>query len=199
MRQLTCKMSGYAACIVLALLLVATIPVSAAENDTPVMMSNQNMEAIKAYNLGADLASQGKFQEALVETENALAIQPNFTLALTQKAGILNVMGKYQDALDASNSAIAGNPAISEAWANRADALVHLGKYKDAINSADRALAIDPTLEGAKTTRLVATKMLENSATATPVPTTKAPASLVPVIGALTVAGCVAGYRTFRN
>ena len=199
MRQLTGKKIGYVACIVLALLLAATIPVSAAENDTPVMMSDQNMEAIKAYNLGADLASQGKFQEALVETENALAIQPNFSLALTQKAGILNVMGKYQDALDASNSAIAGNPAISEAWANRADTLVHLGKYKDAIGSADRALAIDPTLEGAKTTRLVATKMLENSATATPVPTTKAPASLVPVIGALTVAGCVAGYRTFRN
>ncbi|MEI7433430.1 MAG: tetratricopeptide repeat protein [Methanomicrobiales archaeon] len=199
MRQLTGKMSGYTACIVLALLLVATIPVSAAENGTPVMMSNQNMEAIKAYNNGSDLASQGKFQDALVETENALAIQPNFTLALTQKAGILNVMGKYQDALDATNSAIAGNPAISEAWANRADAQVHLGKYKDAIDSADRALAIDPTLEGAKTTRLVATKMLENSATATPVPTTKAPASLVPVIGALAVAGCVAGYRKFRN
>ncbi len=94
------------------------------------MMSDQNMEAIKAYNLGADLASQGKFQEALVETENALAIQPNFTLALTQKAGILNVMGKYQDALTAADAAIAGNPEVSEAWANRADALVHLGRVQ---------------------------------------------------------------------
>jgi tetratricopeptide (TPR) repeat protein len=199
MRQSTGKKTGYAACIVLALLLAVAIPVSAAENDTPIMMSGQNIEAINAYNLGADLASQGKLQDALVETEKALAIQPNFTLALTQKAGILNVMGKYQDALDATNAAIAGNPGISEAWANRADALIYLGKFQEAIDSADRALAIDPTLEGVKTTRLLATKMLENIATAVPTPTRKAPVSLVPVIGALAVTGCVAGYRKLRN
>ncbi len=58
----------------------------------------------------------------------------------------------------------AGNPNVSEAWANRADALVHLGRYQEAVDSASRALTIDPTIEGAKTTRLVATKMLENGA-----------------------------------
>jgi tetratricopeptide (TPR) repeat protein len=193
------KKTGYTACIVLVFLLIAAIPVSAAENDTPIMMSGQNIDAINAYNNGSDLASQGKFQDALVETEKALSIQPNFTLALTQKAGILNVMGRYQEALDATNAAIAGNANISEAWVNRADALVHLGKYQDAIDSANRALAIDPTLEPAKTTKLLATKLLGNSASASPVPTTKAPASLIPVIGALAVAGCVAGYRKYRN
>ncbi len=195
MRESTGKKTGYVACIVLALLLVAAIPVSAEENGTPVMMSGQNIEAIKIYNLGADLASQGKLQEALVETERALVIQPNFTLALTQKAGILNVMGKYQDALGAADAAIAGNPAISEAWVNRADALVHLGKYRDAIDSANRALAIDPTIEGVKTTRLLATKMLESSATAIPTATKKAPVSLVPVTGALIAAIMLVCFR----
>ena len=199
MRELNYKKTGFIACIVIAIVLIVAIPVSAAGNDTPMFMSGQNIDAINAYNNGSELASQGKFQDALVETEKALSIQPNFTLALTQKAGILNVMGKYQDALNAADAAIAGNTNISEAWLNRADALVHLGNYQDAIDSANRALAIDPTLEAAKTTKLLATKLLENSATATPVPTTKAPASLVPVIGALAVAGCVAGYRKFRN
>ena len=32
-------------------------------------MSGQNIDAIKAYNQGADLAAQGKFQEALTETK----------------------------------------------------------------------------------------------------------------------------------
>jgi len=193
------KKTGYAACIVLVLLLVAIVPVSAAENGTPIAMSGQNIDAINAYNLGADLASQGKYQEALNQTEQALFIQPNFTLALAQKAGILNVMGKYQDALSAADAAVAGNQNVSEAWVNRADALVHLGKYQDAIDSANRALAIDPTLEAAKTTKLLATKLLGNSATPSPVSTTKAPLSLVPVIGALAVAGCAAGYRKFKR
>ena len=194
MRELNYKKTGFIACMVIAIVLIVAIPVSAAGNDTPIYMSGQNIDAINAYNNGSDLASQGKFQDALAETEKALSIQPNFTLALTQKTGILNVMGKYQDALNAADAAIAaGTPdmtaALAGAWINRADALVHLGRYQDAIDSATRALAIDPTMEAAKTTKLVATKLLENSATVSPTPTRKAPVSLVPVIGALFVAG----------
>jgi len=204
MRPLNFNMTGAAVCIVLALLLVAVIPVSAAGNDTPIKISRQTNDSINAYNLGADLASQGKIQEALVETEKALAIQPNWSLALAQKAGLQNALGRYQDALTSADAAIAAatpdmTAAMAGAWANRADALVHLGRFQEAIDSASKALEIDPTIEGAKTTMLLAKKMLENAGTSTPTPTTKAPASLVPVIGALAVAGCVAGYRKFRN
>ena len=119
MRELNYKKTGFIVCIVIAFVLIVAIPVSAAGNDTPIFMSGQNIDAIKAYNNGSELASLGKFQDALAETEKALSIQPNFTLALTQKAGILNVMGKYQDALNAADAAIAGNSNISEAWVNR--------------------------------------------------------------------------------
>lgn len=199
MRHLNIRNTGYCMVILLALTMALIMPVSAAENDTQIYMTGPNIKAIEAYNLGADLASQGKFQEALVETEKALAIQPNFTLALTQKAGILNVMGKYQEALAATDAAIAGNSGIAEAWVNRADALVNLGKYQEAIDSANRALAIDPTIEAAKTTRLVASKLLENSATASPAPTRKAPVSLLPVIGALSAAGLIASVRKMKR
>jgi len=193
MRPLNCRKTGYAVCVVLALLLIASVPVSAA-GDSPIMISGLTNDSINAYNLGADLASSGKLQEALVETEKALAIQPNWSLALAQKAGIQNALGKYQEALTSADAAIATGTtdipaAMAGAWINRADALVHLGRYQDAIDSATHALAIDPTMEAAKTTKLVATKLLENSATASPTPTRKAPVSLVPVIGALFVAG----------
>jgi tetratricopeptide (TPR) repeat protein len=202
MRPLINKKTGYAACIVLALLLLVAIPVSAAENETPIMMSGQNIDAIKAYNNGADLASQGKFQEALAETEKALSIQPNFTLALAQKAGLQNALGKYQDALTSADAAIAaGTPdmtaAMAGAWANRGDALVHLGRYQEAVDSASQALKIDPTIEGAKTTILLAKKMLENAGTSSPTPTRKAPVSLVPVIGALFMVGMIICVRKF--
>ena len=129
------KNTGSAVCIVLALLLMGAVPVSAAENGSPIMMSGLTNDSINAYNLGADLASSGKIQEALVETEKALAIQPNWSLALAQKAGLQNALGKYQDALTSADAAIAaGNTdlpaAMAGAWANRADALVHLGRYQ---------------------------------------------------------------------
>jgi tetratricopeptide (TPR) repeat protein len=204
MRELNYKKTGFIACIAIAFVLIMAIPVSAAGNETPMRISGQTNDSINAYNLGADLASQGKIQEALVETEKALAIEPNWSLALAQKAGLQNALGKYQDALTSADAAIAaGKPdmtaAMAGAWANRADALVHLGRFQEAVDSANKALTIDPTIEGAKTTILLAKKMLENAGTASPTPTTKAPASLVPVIGALAVAGCVAGYRKFRN
>ena len=193
MRPLNYNKTGPAVWIVLALLLVAAIPVSAVENGTPIMMSGQTNDSINAYNLGADLASIGKLQEALIETEKALAIQPNWSLALAQKAGLQNALGKYQEALTSADAAIAAGDtdipaAMAGAWANRADALVHLGRFQDAVDAANRALAIDPTIEGAKTTRLLATKMLENTDTSSPTPTRKAPVSLVPVIGALIAA-----------
>jgi len=204
MRPLNCRKTGYAICLLLALLLVASVPVCAAGNDTPLMISGLTNDSINAYNLGADLASQGKIQEALVETEKALAIEPNWSLALAQKAGLQNALGKYQDALKSADAAIAaGTPdmtaAMAGAWANRADALVHLGRYQEAVDSASQALKIDPTIEGAKTTILLAKKMLENAGTSSPTPTRKAPVSLVPVIGALAVVGCIAGYRKFRD
>ena len=194
MRELNYKKTGFIACMVIAIVLIVAIPVSAAGNGTPIMISGLTNDSINAYNLGADLASSGKLQEALVETEKALAIQPNWSLALAQKAGIQNALGKYQEALTSADAAIAaGTPdmtaAMAGAWANRADALVHLGRYQEAVDSASQALKIDPTIEGAKTTKLVATKLLGNSATASPTPTRKAPVSLVPVIGALFVAG----------
>jgi tetratricopeptide (TPR) repeat protein len=204
MRPLINKKTGYAACIVLFLILVAAVPVSAAENGTPMRISGPTNDSINAYNLGADLAAQGKIQEALAETEKALAIEPNWSLALAQKAGLQNALGKYQDALTSADAAIAaGTPdmtaAMAGAWANRADALVHLGRYQEAIDSASQALKIDPTIEGAKTTILLAKTMIENAGTSSPTPTRKAPVSLVPVLGALAIAGCAAGYRKFRR
>jgi tetratricopeptide (TPR) repeat protein len=204
MRPLIHKKTVYAACIMLFLILVAAVPVSAAENETPLRISGQTNDSINAYNLGADLAAQGKIQEALAETEKALANEPNWSLALAQKAGLENALGKYQDALTSADAAIAaGTPdmtaAMAGAWANRADALVHLGRYQEAVDSANQALRIDPTIEGAKTTILVAKTMIENAGKSSPTPTRKAPVSLVPVLGALAVVACAAGYRKFRR
>ncbi len=88
----------------------------------PVLADNQL--AIEYYNNGVELAYQGDYNQALEKIDLALAENPNFTLALTTKAGILNSLGRYQEALSASDEAIVQNQSLPYAWVNKATALI---------------------------------------------------------------------------
>jgi tetratricopeptide (TPR) repeat protein len=188
------------AAIAIILVALVSIPASAAvtaTDTTPLAISGQNVEAINDYNQGADLAAQGKFQEALQATDKALSLQPNFSLAWTQKAGLLVVLGRAEEAVAAADNAIAGNANISEAWANRADALNNLGRYKEAIQSANRAITLDPTLKAAQDSKNLAQAMLDKENITTTAPTTKAPLSPAVAPAGIMIAGFL--FLQFRK
>jgi len=172
-------MAGMAGFILFILLACLVLPGCADSNatpsGTPIGLSGPNIEAINAYNQGADLASQGNYSGALQETEKALSLQPNFSLAWTQEAGLLVVLGRDNEAVTAADKAIAGNPNISEAWANRADALNNLGRYQEALQSANQAITLNPTLKSAQDSKKLAEAMLAQGSRATTVPTTRSP------------------------
>ena len=105
-----------------------------------------NLLAIEYYNKGVDLAYEGKYDEALVSIDRALEENPNFTLALVTRAGILNARGQYQEAIDAADTAIALDPGEAAAWNNRAFALNQLGRYSEGLAAADTAVSLDPDL-----------------------------------------------------
>jgi tetratricopeptide (TPR) repeat protein len=199
MRTLSVKETGLILGVLLLFAILIIVPAGAAMNDTPIIMTGENIDAINAYNQGADLAAQGKFQEALQATDKALSIQPNFSLAWAQKAGLLVVLGKASDAVSAADNAIAGNQNITEAWANRADALISLGKYKEALESANRAITLDPTLKSAQESKKLAQAMLDKLNSSSPVPTTKAPASPLVSFCGILVAGVVVMYHRKRR
>lgn len=111
--------------------------------------SATSLQAIDAYNQGVDLAQEGQFPEALTAVDQALAMDPNFTLAWVTRAGILTATGNFTEALEATDRAIALNPNQSEAWTNRASALIQLDRNTEALESADRAIEIDPRLSEA--------------------------------------------------
>ena len=187
-------------CGVLLFIILAglVLPAAADSNATPPQtltgLGGPNIDAINAYNQGADLASQGNYTGALQATEKALSLQPNFSLAWTQEAGLLVVTGKDNEAVSAADKAIAGNPNISEAWANRADALNNLGRYQEALQSANKAIALDPTLKAAQDSKKLAEAMLAQSTSAIPVSTTKAAAfsPAIPVAGLM-----ITGFLVF--
>jgi tetratricopeptide (TPR) repeat protein len=105
-----------------------------------------NLAAIQHYNQAVDLANSGKYDEALQQVDRALQENPNFTLALVTRGGILNVLGKYQDAINESDKAIAIDPRNAAALNNKAYALIHLGKYAEGLTSAEKATTLDPNL-----------------------------------------------------
>jgi tetratricopeptide (TPR) repeat protein len=193
MRKISYGKTGIAGLVLLAILLCTVLPAGADSNTTPtgnpIALSGPNIDAINAYNQGADLASQGNYTEALKATEKALSLQPNFSLAWTQEAGLLVVLGRDSDAVTAADKAIAGNPNISEAWANKADALNNLGRYQEAIQSANQAITLDPTLTAAQDSKKLAEAMLAQATQVTTIPTTKAPFSPMTPLAGIAFAG----------
>jgi len=131
--------------------------------------ADDNLEAIDHYNKAVDLAYEGKLLLALNETDQALQMNQDFTLAYVTRAGILNSLGRYNDSIDASDRAISLNPNQSAAWNNRAYALIHMERYAEGLDAADRATTLDPSLTEAwinKGTALIALGRYQEALTA---------------------------------
>ena len=166
------------ACIIV-LLFVSGL-VNAAETSTEL----QSAGAL--YDKSVDLANAGKYNEALLAADQALALNVSSLMPVIQanRAGILTVIGRYNDALIAADAALASEGNLttthSIAWYNKGDALRHLGRVDEAKTAFARAKALDPTLLPPKdlnvvvnpvtTTAIIPSKDL--TVIATPVPTT---------------------------
>jgi len=114
-------------------MLIAAQPVSAGD-----------MNKIEYYNLAVDYANAGNFEEALSAADSAIAIDANFTLAYTTKAGILNAMGSYEKALESAGKATEIRPDQPEGWVNMASALIGLERYEEAVEASESAIEADP-------------------------------------------------------
>ncbi|MEN6610366.1 MAG: tetratricopeptide repeat protein [Methanoregulaceae archaeon] len=127
-------------------------------------LSEDNLDAINHYNTGNSMAMEGKYEDALNETEKALAINSNFPPAWVQKADALNHLGQYSEAVNATSRALSlnstDNSTKAMAWAVRADALNNLGLYEQAIVASNTALQLEPELPMAATTKSFAQSML---------------------------------------
>ncbi|UUX91419.1 tetratricopeptide repeat protein [Methanoplanus endosymbiosus] len=115
------------------ILIIAAQPVSAGD-----------MNKIEYYNLAVDYANEGNFDEALSAADSAIAIDENFTLAYTTKAGVLNAMGRYDEALESAKKATEIRPDQPEGWVNMASSLIGLERYEEAVEASDMAIETDP-------------------------------------------------------
>lgn len=142
------------------------------------------------YSQSVDLANEGKYQEALVASDRALAMNVTSLTALIQsnRAGILVMLHRNDEAVAAADAALAieGNLTTvhSIAFYNKGNALRAMGRIADAESAYDKAYALDNTLVPPDMSADVTTVPV------LPVPTTpKSPLPSDLVIAALCLSG----------
>ena len=103
----------------------------------------------------------GRLTEALASYDAALAIQPNFAAAHSNRANVLKAQKRLNEALESYDKALAIQPDFAEALSNRGNALMEMQRFEDALASYDRALAIRPNFPGALNNRANILKILK--------------------------------------
>jgi tetratricopeptide (TPR) repeat protein len=96
--------------------------------------------------LGAIYAQQKQYEQALAESERAVALDPNNAGSYMARAEVLNVMGRPEEALQAAERAIRLNPrGPGGQFINLGFAYYLLGRYTEAISTLKSLLVRYPT------------------------------------------------------
>lgn len=113
----------------------------------PVSQSNSqaDLEQAEAYNnQGYDLASQGRFTEAVAAFERAVALNPNYDTAYNNLGITYAQLGNFSAAVSVFERAIALNSRNVEYYNNLGSALGSLGRIAEATNVFKEAIARYP-------------------------------------------------------
>lgn len=113
----------------------------------PILSYSQNREeAEKKVNEGVSLHDQGKYNEALLMYENALQLDKNNLLALSEKALTLNATKQYSQAVEVSKLAINTHPKddLKNVYVSYANSLDHLNQVENSLKIYDEGLAKYP-------------------------------------------------------
>ena len=93
---------------------------------------------------GTALIMLGRFEDAVVQLEAAVGLQPNNHDIICNLAGAHLEAENYSEAYQQYSKAINLRPDHGPAYSNRARACFEVRKYEDAIEDAKMALSIDP-------------------------------------------------------
>jgi predicted TPR repeat methyltransferase len=100
--------------------------------------------ALLHYNLGRELALQGKTAEAQVAFEETLRIDPTFAEAAVNIGFLVQEQGEHTEAIDHYRRALQIDPTSAHAWLNIGAILMDEGKFHEAILALERATDLEP-------------------------------------------------------
>lgn len=102
-----------------------------------------NPVAVETLNKGVIFASEGNFEQAIVQYNNALNIDPNFSEAWAFKGEALMHIGNYTEALASFDNALYLKNDSAEVWLNHGYVLGKLYRYKEALESYNESIRLD--------------------------------------------------------
>jgi protein O-GlcNAc transferase len=126
---------------------------------TKAVALNEN-SPVAFNNLAKGLKDLGRFDEAIIHFERAIALAPAFADAQFGYGTALHFVNRSEDALVHFEKAIALHPNFVAALNNRGLALAKLKRFTEALASYDKALAIQPSFGEAHNNRGNALKAL---------------------------------------
>ena len=117
-------------------------------------------------NLGQLLFFIGKTPEALLAYDHALMLNPDYSLVLANRCGVLSQLESYTMALQSCDMALEvahlwGAQGAALAWDNRGDVLFRLEDYQESLRSFEQALAVNPDYQNAERNRQIVLDQLE--------------------------------------
>ncbi len=94
--------------------------------------------------LGILFYDTGKFGDSLSAYEKAIALQPSFPVALSNRANTLSAMGKFEEAVASCDAALALKPDYATAWTNLGAVRTKMGEFDAAAECFRQSLEVSP-------------------------------------------------------
>jgi tetratricopeptide (TPR) repeat protein len=113
--------------------------------------------------LGLICAQRGNHEDAILQFNIALNIDPKAPFAYYNRGIVLQTLGRFADALASYDAAIALKSDYAEAFCNRGNALAELRRLDEALASFDRAIAFKPRYAQALANRGTTLEQLDRS------------------------------------
>ena len=127
---------------------------------------NHSFDFVAWNNLGKELFIRGYDEAALAAYDHSLLINPEYSLGLANRCGVLSRLEEYEQAFLSCELAFKGDgrwgrQGSALAWNNIGDVLFNLKRYQESLSSFEQALAISHNYVGAQRNRAVVLQYLQ--------------------------------------
>lgn len=112
--------------------------------------------AVGHYNLGLELQTLGRTEEAVDQYEQAIRMNPNDAEARNNLGAAYGALGRIDEAIDEYKQAIGINPDYANAHNGLGAAYGQLGETRKAVDAFKEAIRLDPDLAEAQVNLAVA-------------------------------------------
>jgi len=109
-----------------------------------VACSSRSTEPEQHFNAGVELGEERRFEEAILEYDETVLLDPEDALAFSNRGASYFNLGRHQLAIRDFSESIRLNPQIADSFNSRGTVYFDLGQFHHAIDDFDEAIRLSP-------------------------------------------------------